>query len=85
MTPALTAAPADVALSELSECCPEVRLGQLIANLSYLAIGPSNQGIGEVEDEELLSAARRHLNRMRDNDAPAVCNVGPFSGNRPKC
>ena len=52
-------------LAELSEVCPEVRLGQLIANLSYLARGLSNESIWDVEDEELLDAARKHLQEWR--------------------
>jgi hypothetical protein len=32
-------------LEELSKCCSEVRFGQLIANLSYLAKGPTNEAI----------------------------------------
>ena len=52
-------------LAELSEVCPEVRLGQLIANLSYLARGLSNESIWDVEDEELLGAARKHLQEWR--------------------
>ena len=32
-------------LAELSEVVPEVRLGQLMANLSYLARGLSNESI----------------------------------------
>ena len=52
-------------LLELSEVCPEVRLGQLIANLSYLARGLSNESIWDVEDEELLDAARKHLQEWR--------------------
>jgi hypothetical protein len=52
-------------LEELSECCPNVRLGQLIVNLSYLAKGPTNEAIWDVEDEELLAAARKHLAERR--------------------
>ena len=52
-------------LAELSEICPEVRLGQLIANLSYLARGLSNESIWDMEDEELLDAARQHLEQWR--------------------
>ena len=48
-------------LTELSACCPTVRFGQLIANLSYLAQGPTNEAIWDMEDEELLEAAKRHL------------------------
>jgi hypothetical protein len=53
-------------LAELSEAAPEVRFGQLIANLSYLARGPSNESIWDVEDEELLDAARKHLEQWRE-------------------
>lgn len=59
-------------LEELSDCCPEVRFGQLIANLSYLAKGPSNEAIWDVEDEELLAAARKHLAERRDQRSSAA-------------
>jgi hypothetical protein len=52
-------------LSELSEVCPGVRLGQLIANLSYLGRGLANESIWDIEDEELLEAARKHLDQWR--------------------
>lgn len=52
-------------LAELSEVCPEVRLSQLIVNLSYLARGLSNESTWDVEDEELLEAARKHLQEWR--------------------
>ena len=42
-------------LEALSKCCPEVRFGQLVANLSYLAKGPTNEAIWDVEDEEFLA------------------------------
>jgi hypothetical protein len=59
-------------LAELSECCPDVRLGQLIANLSYLAKGPTNEAIWDVEDEELLAAARKHLEERRSRQSSAA-------------
>jgi hypothetical protein len=52
-------------LAELSEAAPEIRLGQLMANLSYLARGMSKESIWDVEDEELLEAARNHLEQWR--------------------
>jgi hypothetical protein len=48
-------------LAELSTACPEMRFGQLIANLSTLARGLSAEGIWDAEDEELLAAARKQL------------------------
>lgn len=56
-------------LEELSNCCPEVRFGQLIANLSYLAKGPTIEAIWDVEDEELLAAARKHLEERRSRQS----------------
>ncbi len=59
-------------LAELSDVVPEVRLGQLMANLSYLARGLSNEAIWDMEDEELLAAAREHLEQWRSHrGAPA--------------
>jgi hypothetical protein len=58
-------------VAELSECSPEVRFGQLIANLSYLAKGPTNEAIWDVEDEELLAAARKHLKERRNTEVSA--------------
>jgi hypothetical protein len=52
-------------LAELSELVPEVRLGQLIVNLSYLARGLSNESIWDMEDDELLTVARKHLEEWR--------------------
>jgi hypothetical protein len=48
-------------LAELSTACPEMRFGQLIANLSTLAKGLTAEGLWEAEDEELLAAARKQL------------------------
>jgi hypothetical protein len=48
-------------LAELSSACPEMRFGQLMANLGTLARGLSAEGLWEAEDAELLSAARQQL------------------------
>jgi hypothetical protein len=59
-------------LAELSEVAPEIRLGQLMVNLSYLSRGLSNEAIRDMEDEELLAAAREHLEQWRSRrGAPA--------------
>jgi hypothetical protein len=52
-------------LAELSEVIPEIRLGQLMANLSFLARGLSDDSIWHMEDEELLKTARAHLEEWR--------------------
>ena len=48
-------------LKRLSELTPDVRFGQLIANLSYLAIAPTNEAIWDMEDEQLIEAIRKHI------------------------
>jgi hypothetical protein len=48
-------------LEELSETCPEYRFGQMIANLTMLARGDADGALWDLEDEELLAAARKHL------------------------
>ena len=48
-------------LERLSALTPDVRFGQLIANLSYLALGPTNEAIWDMEDEQLVAALRIHI------------------------
>jgi hypothetical protein len=50
------------ALKELSDKYPHWRAGQLVANLA----GWADREIWDVEDDELLAAARRHLEHAAD-------------------
>ena len=45
------------AISELRQRYPQWRFGQLIANVA----GWADQDVWDVEDEQLLAAAREHL------------------------
>ena len=54
------------ALGELSEEYPDLRLGQMIANLATLARGPEIEAIWDAGDDELLRAARQQINDLRD-------------------
>lgn len=56
-------------LERLSEAAPDVRLGQLVANLSFLALGPAVESVWDVEDDKLLAAARQHLANLADRPA----------------
>jgi hypothetical protein len=58
-------------LERLSELAPDVRFGQLIANLSYLAVAPTNEAIWDMEDEQLLVAIRQHIADLSDRAAIA--------------
>ena len=48
-------------LRELRLQFPEMRLGQLIANLAVVARGTDPGAVWDMEDEELLSAAKWQL------------------------
>ena len=48
-------------LTRLSELAPDVRFGQLIANLAFLASGRWDETLWDLEDEELLSAIQQHI------------------------
>jgi hypothetical protein len=56
-------------LRELCEHCPDVRFGQLIANLSYLARGMAHESIWDMEDDELIAAATKQLEVFRSREA----------------
>jgi hypothetical protein len=58
-------------LDDLGEYTPDVRFGQLLANLSYMAKSFTAEAIWDVEDEELLEAAKSHLEELVARHAPA--------------
>jgi hypothetical protein len=49
-------------IAELSRRYPNWRIGQLIANVA----GWADQEVWDVEDEQLLQAARLHLQQLAD-------------------
>ncbi len=53
------------ALSELRTLFPDWRLGQLVANLATAAGCADAGAIWDIEDEQLLLAARRLIERNR--------------------
>jgi hypothetical protein len=59
-------------LEELSETCPEYRLGQMIANLAMMARGDAEGALWDMEDEELLAAAQEHLEDCNKRQVPVA-------------
>jgi len=51
-------------LGDLSRACPEMRFGQLIANLAVVARGTEPGAVWEMEDEELLAAVNWQLEEL---------------------
>jgi hypothetical protein len=59
-------------LRELSEEVPDVRLGQLILNLSCMERGLEDSSAWEIEDAEMLEFAKEHLEVWKSRQsAPA--------------
>ncbi len=46
-------------LARLSELAPDMRFGQLIANLAFMAAGPWDRTLWDLEDERLIGAIRQ--------------------------
>ena len=59
-------------LGELSRALPEMRFGQLIANLAVVARGTDPGAIWEMEDEELLAAVNWQLKELAARSGAAV-------------
>jgi hypothetical protein len=59
-------------LAELSAAWPDMRLGQLLTSLATAARGPQVESIWDLEDEELVRAARRQLDRLAESQAPSA-------------
>lgn len=57
------------ALSELSDYWPDMRFGQMIANLAVVAQGIKPEAVWDMEDEELLAAAKREIELSRERAA----------------
>jgi hypothetical protein len=56
-------------LERLSALAPDMRFGQVIANLSYKAVGPTNEAIWDMEDDQLLEAIRAQIAILSDRTA----------------
>ena len=59
-------------LGELSAEAPDLRFGQLVANLATLAQGAKVEAIWDAEDEELIYAAKRLLGHYGARPAKAA-------------
>jgi hypothetical protein len=62
-------------LERVSELTPDIRFGQLIANLAFLAAGPWDQTLWDLEDEKLLSAIKQHIDDL-SNRTHGVASPG---------
>jgi hypothetical protein len=56
------------AMREMRQKHPNWRFGQMIANLATWARGAQKDQVWDVEDSELVEAARRHLQHKSQKD-----------------
>jgi hypothetical protein len=67
-------------LPEVCLLSPDVRLGQLFANLGFLAECHVGKGLGDVEDDELVAILYRHraelLARLEGVAQPEILTTG---------
>ena len=52
-------------LVELRELSPDVRFGQLLANLGFLVEDQTDRSLWDVEDDELLGVIEKHRDDLR--------------------
>ena len=53
-------------IADVLEEQPDMRFGQLVASLALFAKGPIKSATWDVEDDEILTAAKRHLENLRE-------------------
>jgi hypothetical protein len=58
-------------LARLSELAPDMRFGQLIANLTYMAAGPWDKALWDLEDDQLIEAIRQMESDLAQRKAKA--------------
>jgi hypothetical protein len=62
------------ALAEVWALSPDVRLGQLFAHLGFLGEAHLGQGLGYIDDDELIAIMVRHkaelIARLQDDAGP---------------
>jgi hypothetical protein len=55
------------ALEAMCQRYPEMRFGQMVANISSWAMGPKSESVWDVEDDAFLKATLDHLSSDKPN------------------
>lgn len=58
-------------LRRLSELAPDLRFAQMIGNLTFMAAGPWDQTLWNLEDEQLVAAIRQFEGDLSRQQQPA--------------
>jgi|AGTN01.1.fsa_nt_gi hypothetical protein len=57
-------------IEEMGDGYPEFRLGQLVANLAFWARGDQDGAVWNVEDRELIAAAKEQISNAKQRTLP---------------
>lgn len=70
-------------LQEVWALSPEVRLGQLMSHLGFLAEAHLGKGLADIEDDELIAILYRHrlelIDRLQGNSPQNINSSNPVS------
>ncbi len=64
-------------LAEIRQLNPNLRFGQLVVNISYLAQGWTKSAAWDVEDDKFLMAATSYLESLKRTDRGALVSPVP--------
>ncbi len=59
-------------LSEIITHSPDVRFGQLLANLGFLAEARGGHSLWDIEDEQLMEVMDQHLAELAAREEPSL-------------
>lgn len=60
------------ALAEVWALSPDVRLGQLFAHLGFMGESHLDRGLGDIEDDQLLTIIHKHRDELRARQVPPI-------------
>ena len=70
------------ALAEVWELSPDVRLGQLLAHLGFLGEVHLGRGLGDIDDDELMSVLHYHRSELQARlEGASMAAVPPLAAN----
>jgi hypothetical protein len=64
-------------LAEVWSLSPDVRLGQLFANLGFLGESHLGRGLGYIDDDELMAILNRHRDELLSRLAGTANGTAP--------
>ncbi len=67
-------------LSEVGSLSPDVRMGQLMAHLGFLAEVHLDKGLAIIEDDELIAILYRHRSELLARAGGLPANPNPATG-----